>query len=353
MILLSSAVAVVALLQGTKRARPGLDSHGWNQLWPFIFPLSLIILSGLVRYLSNRHFRIWGSVGANLRYVCTAVALVGLTWLSVVLVTRGAEQLIRLAGVERPLTRQLIRLSSRVAALVVILLWTFFGGQRLGIPITALLTGLGVGGLAVALAAQGTIENLIGGISLYADQPVRIGEVFKLGDRTGTLEEVGLRSAKVRTREETVVTVPNAEFAKLPLENLSRRTGYFLRSTLGIGYEATGDQVRYVLSRLTALLTAHPQIREDTEMVRLVDISPSHLEIEIRARADTTDFQHFTAIRQEMLLKAIAIVEEAGLALAVPPRLLHSAEDPRVESEKSGEGLRRVMKWRQKHDPAP
>ena len=159
-----------------------------------------------------------------------------------------------------------------------------------------------------------------------------------------------MRSAKIRTREKTVITVPNAEFAKLQLENLSRRTKTLFRHSLRIGVETTGDQLRYLLAKLTDMLIEHPELLEKDAEVRLVEVEADHLEVRIKAYAGTTDWPHFKIVRQDVLLRALAIVEEAGIALAIPPRVQYPAEAPRVSADNAREAQLRIAEWKQGGD---
>lgn len=323
-LVLVSATALWGLLVwlGRRYSRPVSESQGLKRLWPFVAPATLILIALWTRGFVFTKLSIWGRVGLVVSGTMVALAMVGGAWLSVVLITRGAEHFIRFAKVERPLRKQLIRVSSRGFSLVVVLAWFFFGGQYLGLPLTAIVAGLGVGGLAVALAAQSSIENLIGGISLYVDQPVRVGDWLRLGDRTGSLEEVGLRSAKIRTREGTLITVPNAEFAKLDLENLSRRDKTILLHTLCLSLETSSDQVRYLLTKLQAMLEEHSDLDGTLGSTKLIGIGQYSLDLELLSFANTTNMPEFKEIRQDVLLKAIAIVEDAGASIAMPSSTL-------------------------------
>ena len=117
-------------------------------------------------------------------------------------------------------------------------------------PVYGIAAGLGVGGLAVALAAQPTIENLLGGMSLFADKPVRVGDVCKYGDAVGTIEAIGIRSARIRGEDRTLTTIPNAALAKMPIVNLSQRDRMLIQTVIGLRYETTPEQLRYVLVKL-------------------------------------------------------------------------------------------------------
>jgi MscS family membrane protein len=128
--------------------------------------------------------------------------------------------------------------------------------QNFGFNVTGLVAGLGLGGLAVALAAQETVKNFFGGVALIADQPVRVGDFCRFGDKMGTVEDISLWSTRVRTLERTVVSIPNGQFVGLQLENFTRRDRMWLHTTMGLHYETTPDQLRHVLGEIRALSPA-------------------------------------------------------------------------------------------------
>ena len=186
-----------------------------------------------------------------------------------------------------------------------------------GVNVTAAMAGLGVGGIAVALAAQKTIENLFGGMTLFADKPVRVGDFFRFGDQVGTVEQIGLRSTRVRTLDRTVLTVPNAEFSNLHLENFATRDRIRLHTILGVRYETSSEQLRYLLARLRELLLEHPRITEDPARVRFVGFGAYSLDLEIFAYVDTPDWNEFLQVREDIFLQIIDIVNESGSAWSV------------------------------------
>ena len=218
----------------------------------------------------------------------------------------------------------------------------------LGVDITAAMAGLGVGGIAVALAAQKTIENLFGGISLLADQPVRVGDFFRYGDQVGTVEEIGLRSTRVRTLDRTVVTIPNGDFSNLQLENYARRDRMRLWTTIGVRYETTPDQLRYLLARLRELLFAHPRVTDDPARVRLVAFGAYSLDIEIFAYVDTADWNEFLGIREDIYLRFMDVVAESGTGFAFPSTTTYLGRDTGLSEENKRFAEGRVDSWRAK-----
>jgi MscS family membrane protein len=218
--------------------------------------------------------------------------------------------------------------------------------QNIGINVTGVLAGLGIGGLAVALAAQKTLENLFGGLTLILDQPVRVGDFCRFGDRLGTVEEVGLRSTRVRTLDRTVVSVPNAEFATLQLENFAQRDRIWLSARLGLRYETTPDQLRYVLVQIREMLYAHPKVHPDPARIRFVGFGAYSLDLEIFAYVLTSDYGEFLAVREDIYLRIMDIVAASGTGFAVPSQTTYLASDAGLDDAKSRAAEGRVREWR-------
>ncbi len=219
-----------------------------------------------------------------------------------------------------PLGRKFLKGFLAVIAIVATL-------DSFGFNVTALIAGLGVGGLAVALAAQKTLENLFGGISLLADRPVRVGEICRFGDQLGIVEEIGLRSTRVRTLDRTVITVPNATFSDLQIENLAVRDRMRLKTVIGVRYETTPAQLRRLLEDLRSVLRSHPRVCEDPCRVRMVGFGASSLDIEVYAYVDTPDWNEYLEVREELYLQMMDAVERAGTGFAFPSQTLYLAKD--------------------------
>jgi len=187
-----------------------------------------------------------------------------------------------------------------------------------GYNTTTLLAGLGIGGVAIALASQKTIENLFGSVAVISDRPVSVGDFCKFGSQTGTVEDIGLRSTRIRTLDRTVVTVPNGSFSTMTLENFDRRDKTLFHVTLNLRRNTTPDQVRTLLQSITKLLKDNPKFEVGGMPVRFVGIGTYSLDIEIFMYVRTLDGDEFMKIQQDLFLSIMDAVEAAGTALAVP-----------------------------------
>jgi len=195
--------------------------------------------------------------------------------------------------------------------------------SELGYPVASLLAGLGLGGLAFALAAQKTVENLFGALSIGLDQPIREGDFVKVEEMVGTVEAIGLRSTRIRTLDRTLVSIPNGRLADMRLETFAARDRIRLACELGLVYETTEGQMREVLAGLEAVLRAHPLIWPDAVVVRFKQFGAFSLDIEIMAWFRTSDWGQFQGIRQEVLLQFMGVVQAAGTSMAFPTQTLH------------------------------
>jgi MscS family membrane protein len=210
-----------------------------------------------------------------------------------------------------------------------------------GYPITTLLAGLGIGGLALALAAQKTVENLFGSFSIAIDRPFREGDFVKIEDFVGTVEAIGLRSTRVRTLDRTLVTIPNGKLADMRLESFTARDRIRLACVLGVVYGTTAAQMRSVLSGLERVLREHPKIWPDAVVVRFKEFAASSLDIEVMAWFQTPDWGEFQLIRQDVLLAFMEVVESAGTSFAFPTQTVHvELEGDRCRALTAGEGAR-------------
>jgi MscS family membrane protein len=219
-----------------------------------------------------------------------------------------------------------------------------------GVDTKAAVAGLGIGGIAIALAAQKTLENLLGGVSVIFDQVLRVGDSCKLGERTGTVEDISLRSTRLRTLEGSVLSIPNGGLATINIENLTERRKILFNPTFNLRYETTPDQLRKVLAEIRALLYSHPQIEQGNCRVRLTALSTYSIDIDVFSYVLGGDFAAFAAIREDLLLRIFDIVHDSGTDFAFPTQTLHLAKDSGSDEEKKAAAGQLVAEWRQKRE---
>ena len=216
----------------------------------------------------------------------------------------------------------------------------------LGFNMSTALAGLGIGGLAIGFGAQKTIENLFGGVSVLGDEVFRVGDVCRFGDRTGVVEDIGLRSTRIRTEERTLLAIPNGTVATINLENLTRRDKILFKTTLGLRPESKADHVRFVLSEIRRLLYSHAKVETKTVRVRLTDIAGGSLSVEILSYILTRDFNEFAAVREDLLLRIMDVMEDSGGGLALPSQTLYLNRDSGVEKEKAENAVKKITELR-------
>lgn len=205
-----------------------------------------------------------------------------------------------------------------IIALLAIISWM----DNLGYEVTTILAGLGVGGVAVALAAQKSLENLIGSITIYASQPVHVGDFCKFGDTLGVVEEIGLRATQLRTLSRTVVHIPNAMFASGKIENLSQRDKILYRTRLRLSYNDAPAQVKQVLVKIRELIEQHKFIDEENSRVRFLEFGEYAQELELYVYIKTKDFIEYLEYRENINLSIHEIIESAGAHLTVPVKAI-------------------------------
>ncbi len=209
-----------------------------------------------------------------------------------------------------------------VVALLALLSWM----DNLGYQVTTILAGLGVGGIAVALAAQKSMENLIGSITIYASQPVHVGDFCKFGDTLGTIEEIGLRATQMRTLGRTVVHIPNAMFASGKIENLTQRDKILYRTRLRLSYNDSPDQVKQVLAKIREMIAQHEYIDDENSRVRFLEFGEYAQELELYIYIKTSDFSEYLEHREDINLKINDIIESAGAKFALPTTNVNLAQ---------------------------
>lgn len=207
-----------------------------------------------------------------------------------------------------------------IAKILVITVIALYWAKQAGFDMSTILAGLGVGSLAVALAAQKTLENLIGAITLYTARPVSAGDLCRFGDVVGIVEEIGLRSTIIRTLDRSIVVIPNSMFSSVEIENFSRRDR--IRFYRHFRFEVpTPEQMRSILAAVRALLQSHERVIDDTVSVRFENIVDANAVLRVDAAVATTDYQTFLRVTEEINLDMLDIVSRAGAHFTGPAQL--------------------------------
>jgi MscS family membrane protein len=251
-------------------------------------------------------------------------------------------------------TGTLMVLGERLLAALVVILAILATLAIVGFNLTTVLAGLGIGGIAIAFAAQKTLENLFGGISVLGDEVIRVGDYCRFGDRTGTVEDISLRSTRIRTDARTEVSIPNGALATMSIENFTRRDKILFNPALAIRCETSADQLRYLLAEIRRMLYAHPKVENDSAYIRFANFDNSALRLEIFSYVLTRDANEFNAIREDLLLRIMDIVEKSGSGFAFPSQTIYFSRDSGLDKEKASAAEQQVQQWRdQKNLPFP
>lgn len=223
-----------------------------------------------------------------------------------------------------------------------------------GVDVTAGIAALGIGGLALALGAQKSIENFVGSVTLIADRPLRVGDTTKIGDTFGTVENIGMRSTRIRTLDRTVVTIPNGELSSTKIENFAHRDRFWFHPVFSMRYETTADQMRYLLVELRSVLYAHPKVDPEPARVRFAEFGDASLNIEIFSYIFATDYSDYMEIKEDLLLRMMDVVEKSGTGFAFPSQTIYLAKDEGLSKEKTENAEQSVRNRKEKGDlPIP
>ncbi len=281
--------------------------------------------------------------------VAVVLLLVGATWLSVRIVEWLGERLrFRAISAGRAGVGSLMLLGQRMLKVVLIFAGAIFMLDAVGFNLTTVLAGVGIGGIAIAFAAQKTLENLFGGVSVLGDEAIRVGDVCRFGTIVGTIEDIGLRSTRVRTTERVELSIPNGALATMNIENLSKRDKFLFNNTIGLRGDSSTDQLLFCLAEIRKLLYAHPKIEAETARIRLVAFGASSFDMEIFCYVKTTDTPTFIAIREDLLLRILGIVESSGTSLANPSQTVYFTRDPGMNEKATADATRTVEEWKTK-----
>jgi MscS family membrane protein len=277
-------------------------------------------------------------------YVALIISVTWISWRLIQWFMRGVRSRALARG--HVGTGSLMLLGERIIKATVFVVGALAVLGSLGVDTKTALAGLGIGGLAIGFGAQQTIANLFGGVSVLGDEVMRVGDVCRFGDRTGVVEDIGLRSTRVRTDDRTLLAIPNGTIASINIENLSRRDKILFKTNLALRTDSRADHVRYVLAETRRLLYSHPKVEGGSVRVRLIDIAGSSLSVEVFSYVLTRDYNEYAAVKEDLLLRMLDIVEDSGGSLALPAQTLYITRDSGLTNEKAESAAKKIAELR-------
>jgi MscS family membrane protein len=302
-------------------------SSAWDERWlEKIGPALTAVCATAVAALALPFLELPAGASRFAVAVLTAAGVIAIFWM----LWRSVDTLIEMI-VERswaagdPSARSMLLVGGNLLKAAVMVTGAVTTAATFGYPVTTVVAGLGIGGIAFAFGAQKTVEHLFGSIALATDQPCRVGDTVKVDDIVGTVEHIGARSTRIRTLDRTLVTIPNGRLADSRIESYAPRDRIRLGTTITLGYGASAAQVRQVITGIEQALTAHPLVWPDVVVAKLANLGPATIDIEILCWIATTDYDAFRVARQEVLLAVMGVVEASGAHFAQLPPPVPSA----------------------------
>jgi MscS family membrane protein len=320
-----------------------------TSLGPLTFVIALLI-----------HYALFASVGTSLLYriyyrrviwICLAIAFY---WL-VTRVTQGMAARISASLSHRGLNAEksivaLIRRFVEISIFIIVGLAVLHG---LGFNVSAALAGVGIGTLALGLGAQKTFENMFGGVSILFDKVILIGDLCKVNNQTGVVEDIGLRSTRLRTLDRTMLSIPNGTMATAAIENFRFRDKFLCQQVIRLRYDLSPDHIRFVLEEIRELLLANPKVEQTTARMRFLRFADYALEIELFCYILERDYNTYLATQEAVLLSIMDSLEKAGAVVALPTQTTFVTQDSWVDPEKAKAAKEAVEKRRDPGVPRP
>jgi MscS family membrane protein len=316
--------------------QPHLIARPLTLIFAILVDMRLVLLIGMPILYRVYYFR-----GSAIVLTITGA------WLCI----RIADQLFERAHVRnlRRESQSLLQLVHRFNNVVIVIMASLLIASILGFDTRTMLAGLGIGGIALALAAQKTLENLIGGITLVMDKSASVGDDCVISGRIVTIQEIGLRSIRVRTLEGTEIAHPNGVLSQTSIENLSRRTRFLISTPIFLSFQCSLAQLQLVIARVRELLYSHPCIETKSARFRMSGVNANGFRIDLFAYVQANDAAEFTAIQEDVFFRIIAVVENAG-AVWAPSQVTYLAKDSAAMDEKINEAAGAISRWQQANE---
>ena len=327
-IVLFLAAVVLLLRRFTEPKREEYSPASY--LRRLLMPVVMMVAVIGAKFLISEQVNVIGDFAKMMEFMLAIAFYVAGAWAAWLAICLVIEWIIQSPTIpDQSLDANLLRLLARIVGILTVASIAAYGAQQLGLPVLGVLAGLGVGGLAVALAAQSSIENLIGGLNLYADRPIRVGDFCEYAGIKGHVEHIGLRSTRLRALDRTVTSVPNSLLAKMHVTNYALRDQMLFQHVLDLRYETTTGQLRALGTGIHTFLSSHPKVRQDIALprVHVVGFGDWSIKVEVYAYVDATEVPKFLAIQEELAVAVIELVRKSGAEFAFPSQTTYLAQD--------------------------
>lgn len=322
-LVLASAFGVVWLARrlGARCRDAGESTECWGRL---LFPLSLMVVTPLSALILGEVVRVTGWVGKGLTLSLWTLFYLALTWLVWASGSAIAESVIQMERLRASsIDSQLIRLALRLVTTVLAIAILVVGADRIGLPAYSVVAGLGVGGLAVALAGQQTLANLLGSLIIMFEKPFSIGDLIKVGDTEGVVEDVGFRSTRIRTLHDSLVTIPSSHMVNSLIDNMDRREHREVKTVLNITYDTPPEKISSFVAGIRNILENHPGTRKDNLQIGFFDFGPHSLNVLVKFLIKVPDRLTELAERDHIMREILLLAEAQNVKFAFPTQSVY------------------------------
>lgn len=297
---------------------------GTRQRARLLLPLGVVLVTSAVVSILAQVLRVSGVIFHAATLSLWTLFYLALTWLVWVAGSVIAENVIAYEKLRASsIDSQLIRLALRLLTIVLAVAILATGADRVGLPAYSVIAGLGVGGLAVALAAQQTLANLLGSIIIMVEKPFAIGHWVKIKDIEGIVEDVGFRSTRIRTFYDSLVTVPSSQMVSSTIDNMELREYRLVKTVLSLAYDTPAEKIEGFVEGVRQIILTHAETRKDNIHVVFNELGPHSLDILLNFFLKVPDRMSELTARQEILLDILRLAEATGIRFAFPTQTLH------------------------------
>ena len=329
------------------RRLPPVPIDPIRRLGPLTYVIALLIHYGLVGYIgTSLLYRIY------YRRAIWIFLAVALYWL-LTRITRTISERIGTSLSSRGMyaERSIVSLVRRFVEVSIFIVVSLLVLQSLGLDVSTVLAGVGIGTLALGLGAQKTFENMFGGVSVLFDRVIQIGDICKVNNQTGLVEDIGLRSTRLRTADRTLLSIPNGIMASAVVENLRFRDKFLCQQIIRLRYDLSPDHVRFILQRIRDLLRENPKVEASSARARFIRCAEYALEVELFCYFLESDYGEYLAAQEALLLSTMDALEKAGAVVALPTQTTFVTQDAWIDPEKAKAAKAAIEKIREPGAP--